>query len=36
MTYNQLVALSFVQMNKSYTLNDISKGIGVGYKFKAD
>lgn len=32
-TYGQFVALSFGQLNKCYTLNDISTGIGVSETF---
>ena len=35
-TYDQLVALTFGQLNKCYTLNDISSGIGVSQTFIAD
>jgi hypothetical protein len=35
-TYDQLVALTFGQLNKCFTLNDISCGIGVSETFIAD
>ena len=34
--YDQFVALTFGQLNKCYTLNDISTGIGVSETFIAD
>ncbi len=35
-TYDQFVALSFGQLNKCYTLSDISTGIGVSQTFISD
>jgi hypothetical protein len=35
-TYDQFVALSFGQLNKCYTLSDISSGIGVFQTFIGD
>lgn len=35
-TYDQFVALTFGQLNKCFTLNDISTGIGVSQTFIAD
>ena len=35
-TYDQFVALSFGQLNKCYTLSDISSGIGVSQTFISD
>ena len=35
-TYDQFVALTFGQLNKCYTLSDISTGIGVSETFIAD
>jgi hypothetical protein len=35
-TYDQFVALSFGQLNKCYTLNDISTAIGVSGTFISD
>lgn len=35
-TYDQFVALTYGQLNKCYTLNDISTGIGVSETFIAD
>ncbi len=35
-TYDQFVALTFGQLNKCYTLNDISTGIGVSKTFIGD
>jgi len=35
-TYDQLVALTFGQLNKCQSLNDISAGIGISEKFIVD
>ncbi|MFV8331529.1 DUF4372 domain-containing protein, partial [Flavobacterium sp. GSP14] len=35
-TYDQFVALTYGQLNKCYTLNDISTGIGVSETFIED
>jgi hypothetical protein len=35
-TYDQFVALTYGQLNKCYTLNDISTGIGVSETFIGD
>ena len=35
-TYDQFVALTFGQLNKCFTLSDISTGIGVSQTFIAD
>jgi hypothetical protein len=35
-TYDQLLALMFGQLNKRYTLEDISTGIGVSQTFISD
>lgn len=35
-TFDQFVALSFGQLNKCYTLSDISTGIGVSHTFISD
>jgi len=35
-TYDQFVAMSFGQLNKCYTLNDISTGLGISYKYIKD
>jgi hypothetical protein len=35
-TYDQFVALTYGQLNKCYTLNDISTGIGVSEVYTED